>query len=188
MYSSQLYTNYRLLIRTTLLIMILCCPTGVRADGPPDEAEASPKSPWGHFEVVEEKEPHWIQHVLMWFPNRFLDLVDVFRADVGAGLSHGGVIRITKYGQAGYRKMSPASARLGLMGRRAPALLEESDEKGIGPNFTQSKQRVICPGEIGAGLDLLIVGAYAGVCVDEAVDFIGGIFFIDILDDDLKVH
>ena len=48
-----------------------------------------------------------------------------------------------------------------------------------------SKERKICPGEVGLGADLG-VGLYAGVCVDEALDFVAGLFFLDLLGDDIR--
>ena len=50
--------------------------------------------------------------------------------------------------------------------------------------FSRSKDRSVCPGEIGLGVDLFL-GVYAGICVDELADFATGIFFLDIKDDDL---
>ena len=43
------------------------------------------------------------QRVLLYIPNRVVDFLDIFRVDVGAGPSVGGVIRVTKYAQAGMR-------------------------------------------------------------------------------------
>jgi hypothetical protein len=43
----------------------------------------------------------------------------------------------------------------------------------------------VCEAEIGLGLDVLLVGAYGGVCLDEVADFVGGIFLIDFKGDDL---
>ena len=41
-------------------------------------------------------------------------------------------------------------------------------------------------GELGAGADILLVGAYVGFCPEEVLDFIGGIFTFDMMDDDVK--
>jgi tyrosyl-tRNA synthetase len=151
------------------------------------EVAVSPKPGWGDFTVVEEKEDYtWWQKTLLWFPNRILDFIDIFRVDVGVGPALGGVIRITKYGQAGYRRMSPASLRFGGFGRNAPFVMESSNEFGIGPGYVKSKDREVCGGEIGAGADLFLVGAYVGFCPEELVDFVGGIFTFDIMDDDFK--
>ena len=150
-----------------------------------ESAPASPKPGWGEFEVVEEKVERsiWLE-IALWPVNRFLDLIDIFRVDVGVGGATGGVVRITEYGQAGYRSISPGSVRVGGFGRDWPAMLETSSEFGIGPTFVQSKDREVCTGEIGVGADLFI-GAYLGLCVEEVADFVTGLFFLDIMDDDL---
>ena len=146
----------------------------------------SPKEAWKSFEPtqVNEGSPWW-SDVLLWLPNRVLDLWDVFRADVGVGPSFGAVVRVTKYGQLGYRQMAPASLRVGDFGRQMPFLIESSNELGVGPAYVDSSDRNVCDGEIGLGADVLVAGAYAGVCVDEFADFVAGIFFIDLKHDDL---
>ena len=45
---------------------------------------------------------------------------------------------------------------------------------------------MVTPGEIGVGLDALIVGAYAGLSIDELGDFVTGLVGIDLNDDDLN--
>jgi hypothetical protein len=65
-------------------------------------------------------------------------------------------------------------------------MLEHSSELGLGPGFIQSHDRTVCKGELGAGADLFIAGAYGGVCIDELIDFVAGIFFLDVSGDDLK--
>lgn len=155
------------------------------AEAPQLETETSPKSPWGEFPIAEEKEDRWWTQILLWVPNRFMDLIDVFRVDVGVGPAYGGVVRLTKYGQVGYREMSPASVRIGDFGRKIPFTVERSNEFGIGPGFLQSKDRKVCAGEIGVGADLF-VGAYAGFCPEELVDFFAGLVFLDVMSDDMK--
>ena len=145
----------------------------------------SPKDPWVDLAADQlGKGGSWGSDVLWYIPNRILDLIDIFRVDVGVGPSVGGVVRITKYAQFGYREMLPASVRVGYLGRRAPVLIETSNEFGIGPAFVESADREICPAEIGVGADVILAGVYGGVCLDQIVDFIGGIFFIDFKEDD----
>ncbi len=122
----------------------------------------------------------------LYLPNRLIDLFDIFRVDVGAGVAYGGVIRLTKYGQAGYREISPASLRLGLRGRRAPWVLERTNEFGIGPTFLGSPSRPVTPAEVGVGVDLLIIGGYVGISLDEFADFAAGIVGVDFKDDDFQ--
>lgn len=147
----------------------------------------SPKEPWDDLALSDtEEETPWWRDVLLYVPNRILDLVDVFRVDVGVGASVGGVVRVTKYVQGGYRQMAPVSVRIGDFGRTFPVMVESSSEIGISPAFKQSADREVCEAELGLGLDALIVGGYGGVCLDELADFIGGIFLIDFKDDDYK--
>lgn len=153
-------------------------------DGP--EVAASPKEGWGDFPIVEEPAPRPVwQKLILWVPNRIMDLIDVFRVDVGVGPAFGAVARVTKYGQVGYRSMSPGSLRIGDFGREAPVMLESSNEFGIGPGFVKSKDRKVCYAEVGAGADLFVAGAYAGICGEELVDFIAGLFFLDTMHDDI---
>ena len=147
-----------------------------------EEVTASPKEGWN--EIPKKEEHSLARQIFLWIPNRIADLFDVFRVDVGVGPAAGAVVRVTEYGQAGYRQLLPVSVRAGLMGRRAPIMLEHGNEIGIGPIFAQSAQRKICPGELGAGVDILIVGGYAGLCFDELADFFGGLFLFDMKDDD----
>jgi len=153
----------------------------------PPPVAVSPKEPWPEFKAGEapplESTPWWEQ-ALLWVPNRIADLIDIFRVDVGVGPAVGGVVRVTKYGQVGYRMMMPASFRGGLFGRKAPVLVESSNEFGVGPLYVNSSDRKVCTGELGLGLDVLVLGGYGGICVEEVADFVAGIFFLDLRDDD----
>lgn len=122
--------------------------------------------------------------VLLYVPNRLADLLDIVRVDAGVGPAFGAVVRVTKWGQAGYRDLSPLSLRVGLRGRKLPVFLERSNEFGVGPAFLQSSEREVTPVEIGAGADLFFAGAYFGISLDEALDFLLGFVGIDIHDDD----
>lgn len=186
--------NFRISLTVFCLILLLNAPAlclAQRYDYEID-ANASPKRPWGDFAIKSEPEsraqsrsPWWAQ-VLLWIPNRVMDFIDIFKVDAGVGPSFGAVVRITRYGQVGYRSVSPLSVRAGLFGRRVPFMLENSSEFGIGPGYVSSDDRKVCKGEIGVGADLFLAGAYGGVCVDELMDFIAGIFFLDVSGDDIK--
>lgn len=126
-----------------------------------------------------------VHNVFMYLPNRLLDLVDIVKADLGIGPSYGGVIRVTRYGQIGYRQFDSWSLRLGLHGRQSPLFLEKVPESGFITNFHGTVQRRVDEFEIGAGADIGIAGAYLSVSPDQLVDFFGGIFGFDPLDDDL---
>ena len=156
---------------------------------PPQVGElvpTSPKEAWGDLGAIQSGEGSpWWSDVLLYIPNRVLDLIDVFRVDVGVGASVGAVVRVTEYAQLGYRQMAPVSLRVGDFGRQFPVLVETSNEIGVSPAFKQSADRDVCSAEIGLGGDLLIVGAYGGICLDELADFVGGLFLIDFKDDDM---
>ncbi|MBX7139267.1 MAG: hypothetical protein K1X83_14930 [Oligoflexia bacterium] len=192
-----------MVLKTGFLAAALCSavfsvfaqPSPALAQISTEDVAVSPKSPWGEFTVVEDgagsapavesnRQPVWAK-ILLWIPNRVMDAVDMVRVDVGAGVSAGAVARFSKYGQVGYRQMSPFSLRAGLFGRRPPVMVETSNEFGIGPGYVNSKDRKVCPGEFGLGLDFLL-GGYIGICTEEMVDFAAGLFFVDVMDDDIK--
>ena len=151
-----------------------------------DKVEVSPLKPWSDFSSEpQEESPSVFKQILLWPVNRVLDLIDIFKFDIGVGPSLGAVARVTKYGQVGYRQMLPASLRIGNFGRDWPVKLEYGEEIGAGPLFAESRVRNTCPGEVGAGVDLLLFGIYAGVCTEEILDFGAGLVFFDPLDDDL---
>ena len=126
----------------------------------------------------------WEVATLLYLPNRVLDLIDIFRVDVGIGPTYGGVIRVSKYFQSGRRSVAPFSLRTGLRGRKFPVFLEQQSEFGFGQQYLNSVDRDITPAEVGVGLDMFIVGGYAGISFDEFVDFCVGIFGFDYKDDD----
>ncbi len=175
----------------TFMVLATVLASGASAEVPPQEeprVEASPKQPWGEFTLKDnpeqKSEPLWAK-ILLWVPNRVLDFIDIFRVDVGVGPTYGAVARVTKYGQVGFRSVAPLSVRVGDFGRTSPVLLEHSSEMGIGPAYLESKDRKVCNSEIGIGADLLI-GAYAGICFEEVLDFAAGLFFLDVKNDDLR--
>jgi hypothetical protein len=126
------------------------------------------------------------RRILLYLPNRFLDLIDIFKADVGVGPALGAVARVTEHGQIGYRSVSPVSLRVGLRGRNPPVMAETADEYGVGPDFINSSDREVGKGEVGVGLDLFIVGAYAGIDFYQLPDFLLGFFGVDYAEDDLS--
>ena len=75
-----------------------------------DLVPTSPKEAWGDLGAIQSGEGSpWWSDVLLYIPNRVLDLIDVFRVDVGVGASVGSVVRVTEYAQLGYRRMAPLS-------------------------------------------------------------------------------
>ena len=163
-----------------IFTLILLLPLNLLAES---YAAGSPKEPWPDLEYQQiEADSAW-DSILMWFPNRFLDFIDMFKADVGIGTSLGAVVRFTPYAQAGFRSV-PFSLRAGNLGRRSPIMIESCSEAGLSPDFKESNDRRLCSAEIGIGVDLLIPGAYVAICPDEMLDFALGIFLIDYKGDD----
>lgn len=150
----------------------------------PVEVPASPKRAWDELPQQRQNDDYdlW-QKVFLYIPNRVLDLIDIFHVDVGAGPTYGGVLRLSEQGQMGHREVDPFSFRLGLFGRQLPVLVEKNSEYGFGSNYTSSEDRSVCPGEFGFGLDLFL-GGYIGICIDEAIDFFGGVVGFDPKGDD----
>jgi len=150
----------------------------------PDHVLVSPKEGWS--EIPENDDVPLSDRLLFWLPNRLLDLWDIIRVDAGVGPSLGGAVRITRFVQAGSRNFMPGSLRVGALGRRWPIMLETSDEEGFAPfDYSASAQRDVCTFELGVGLELLVAGAYLGVCPEEIFDFLGGVFLLDFEHDDL---
>jgi hypothetical protein len=165
------------------IIAVFCCHTPALFA---ETAPASPKKPWGEFQVVKEEEPTWITHALLWVPNRIVDFIDIFRVDAGVGVGTGAVVRLTSWGQMGIRDQEPGMLRIGDFGRDWPVIIEDTDERGFITDFTSVPERNLCKGIIGVGADVVLVGAHAGFCPEELLDFVLGIFFIDIMDDDYQ--
>ena len=167
-------------MKLLILLISIFFSISLAAESP----QVSPNPGWSEVQVQERTRPTVLTQILLWVPNRIADIIDVFRLDVGVGPATGVVIRISDNFQAGYRVMSPLSFRVGNFGRDYPWLIETSNEIGITPAFRQSSQRKVCGSELGVGADLLIVGGYGGICIQEVADFIAGIFFIDLNQDD----
>ena len=177
-----------------LVLFLLVAPLCVYGEVSPKEGRppapsiaTSPNEPWPDFKPGDElpvASSPWWEQALLWIPNRVADLIDIFRVDLGVGPAVGGVVRVTKYGQVGYRMMMPVSVRGGLFGREVPVLVESSNEFGVGPLYVNSADRKVCTGELGLGLDIFLIGGYGGICVEEVADFFAGIFFLDLRDDD----
>ena len=146
---------------------------------------------WG--DETSEKPHHSIGHkLLMYIPNRVLDLLDIvrLRVRVGPGLAAG--VRVTD--PLSVYVGSYVSAYAGLPGPRLeptikwPVVLESYNgatlsflhvATGLGADPGYS------PTEIGASLHLLLIGIDVDVDPMEAVDFIAGFFFLDPRGDDL---
>lgn len=150
-----------------------------------------PVPPVRAAERREREERNLGIELLLYIPNRVLDLFDMVRARlrVGPGLAAG--VRVTEplsVYVGGY-----ASVYAGLPGPRqrpwipipvglethtgvTASVADATLDAGIGPDYS--------PTEVGASLHLLIVGADVGVDPMEIVDFLAGFILMDPRGDD----
>ena len=141
---------------------------------------------------VEDPE-HGVGHKLLFYiPNRFLDLIDCFRARVrvGPGLScsfsmtHRGAFFAGKYntvyaGLPGPRAPKKFVSPVGREKQKGIILMgvDATDDTDYSPNHA--------PAEIQVGAQALIIGADVGVDLWEIGDFFCGLVLIDLRKDDL---
>ena len=142
---------------------------------------------------AEDAESHGVVHtVLLYLPNRVLDLLDVVRLRVRVGPGLAVNARATEL--AAVFAGSYASVYAGLPGPRnrplpkLPAGVETrtgvqasvadaSVSGGFGPDYG--------PAEFGLGTQLFIIGFDAGVDPWELLDFVTGFVCVDLRHDDL---
>ena len=141
---------------------------------------------------VDEPE-HGVGHKLLFYiPNRFLDLIDCFRARVRVGPGLSCSFSMTQRGAFFAGKYNTVYA--GLPGPRAP-------EKFVSPVGREKQKGIIlmgvdatddtdypprhAPVEIQIGAQALIIGADVGIDFWEIGDFFTGLVLIDLRKDDL---
>lgn len=181
-------------MKTNLLItaclLLQACSHSVPL--PADSNVAFPRSSAAAAPEYDDEGRSLFRSIVLYVPDRVLDLLDIFRLRlrIGPGLAAG--IRATEAAQlyAG----SYFSLYAGLPGPRLRPLpklplgleshsgvdisvLEASVGGGIGPDYSST--------ECGASLHALLLGADAGFDPIEAIDFAAGLIFIDIREDDL---
>ena len=133
-----------------------------------------------------------IHKIVMFIPNVILDFVDVVRLRVRVGPGIAADVRATELASVFVGSYGSVYAGLpGPRNRRRPKLpiglesrsgvqvsvADATAEGNIGPDYG--------PAEIGVGVHLLIVGVDVGVEPLELLDFVTGLVFIDLRNDDL---
>ena len=144
-------------------------------------------------QTEEGKPSHGVLHkVLFYIPNRLFDLLDTvrLRARVGPGVAVS--VRATEavdvfvgsYGSVYVGLPGPRGRRLpklpvGLESRTGAevSIVDATVGLGADPDYG--------PTEIGLGAHILIVGVDAGIEPLEILDFLAGLLFIDLRQDDL---
>ncbi len=125
--------------------------------------------------------------VLLYLPNRILDIGDVARAGVDVGPGMGLDARVTRFVQAamvsrtsvgvGYQTFRHLPVHAGVESTFAVGPVGVSPNIGVGWYKSGSDVRL--------ELHVLIVGLHVAVDPLEVVDLAGGILGLDLLDDDL---
>lgn len=166
----------KLIVAAVVAGVVACAP----AEGRAAEADDS---------VVE---PISLMHrLVMYVPNRVLDVFDVVRLRVRIGPGVAVDVRATQVAAA--FAGSYASLYVGLPGPRnrvmpklpvgvesrsgvQASVADATVTGGVGPDYG--------PAEIGVGVQALFVGVDIGVDPLEILDLVAGIFFIDLRNDD----
>ena len=157
----------------------------------------------------------WLDKVTLYFPNRILDIMDVFTLNLGVGLTAHASLRVTHEAEIGggfsataqmvkdHNRQYGFARRNGVysgfgpyvatdMVRRPAYLLAKEywwDKEGL---VTPSDEVPFLPKEgavdfweIGGSLGLGVIEADVSIHPVEILDAVLGFFFIDISDDDL---
>lgn len=131
--------------------------------------------------VVSER-PGVVRQVLLYVPNRIVDLLDVVHAGIGLGLGIGPDVRVTSYGQLALQ----AGVGVGLQWddrAHSPGIANASATAALGPFRTGAgagSAASIGQWEVGASA----AGLKFAVDLEEVVDFVLGWFFVDFRRDD----
>ena len=156
----------------------------------------------------------WMDKVTLYFPNRVLDLLDVFSLNIGVGLTAHASLRATHELEIGggvattaqmvkdYNRQYGFASRNGYysgagpfvstnMERRPAVLLAKEywwDKDGLvspSDDIFLPKEGAIDFWEIGGSLGLAVIEADVSIHPVEILDAVLGFFFLDITDDDL---
>ena len=156
---------------------------------PQDEAPAledEAPAPVEQAQPEEEEGRGVLTHVLMYLPNRVIDLFDVAKAGVDVGPGVGIELKATEYVQL--MALSTFAVGVGFQGlRHLPIRIGPEAAMGVGPlgGAAEVGGWYRSPTEFRVGAHVLLVGAHASVDPVEIVDFVLGFILVDIKDDDL---
>jgi hypothetical protein len=168
-----------ILVAAAALALPACAST--RAAGPAAAAEEGAKDSGsgGGGEGT-------VHFLLMYLPNRVLDLFDVARAGVNVGPGLGGQVKVTDAAQAMY--LSRTSVGVGLESLRHPPIYASAENAvGVGPLSADTNLGLgwyQSPTDVRLEAHPLIVGAHAAVDPVEIADFVLGFFGFDLREDD----
>jgi hypothetical protein len=181
-------TKRILIMKHSTLLLLL---SGFIACAPCYGETASEKTPTE--KKSSEKQTHSpIHKIAMFIPNVILDLCDVVRLRVRVGPGIAADVRATELASAFVGSYGSVYAGLpGPRNKRRPKLpIGLESRSGIQVSVADATAEGIIgpdygPTEIGVGVHLLIVGLDVGLEPFELLDFVTGLVFIDLRDDDL---
>jgi len=174
-----------------LLIVVLFSLESLAVEAVADATEPATVSATG-TEPEPAPRKHGVGHkILMYIPNRVIDLVDIFRLRLRVGPGVSATLRATAYAPAyvgvhktafvglpGPRKTHRLRSPIGLESRKGiEMLVDATDDSAHDAGYS--------PTEVVIGAQLLLVGAEGGVDAVEIGDFIAGFLFFDPRGDDL---
>jgi len=126
--------------------------------------------------------------VLLYPVNRVLDILDIFRLNVGFGPGYGINVRATKLLQAGVESYSTVRVGLGkesgIWNPRYGIVYTESELFTAGVSLTYQGGRQRGTLEVGTTVHLGIIGADAAIDLAEVADFLLGFAMVDFKEDD----
>lgn len=157
------------------------------AIAPQDEVPAAAEeAPAAVEEAPADEGRGVVGGILMYLPNRVIDLFDVAKLGVDVGPGLGIELKATEYAQL--MALSTFAVGVGFQGlRHLPFRVGPEAAFGVGPlgGAAEIGGWYRGPTEFRVGLHALLVGAHASVDPVEIVDFVLGFLLIDIKDDDL---
>src|SRR5262245_51506207 len=169
-------------------VVVLCLALAPSALASPATPPATPRAE----SFAAAHEAGLGSKLLLWIPNRLLDLFDIVRLRVRVGPGISVSARATEAadvavgthltvfaGLPGPRGEKKISLPIGLetyAGLEVSLLEAGSEDEGTGPRYG--------PTEVGAGAQALLVGIDVGVEPYDALDFLAGILFLDPRGDD----
>lgn len=124
--------------------------------------------------------------LLLYVPNRVLDLTDIVRVGVDVGPGFGGSAQVTTAARAAY--LNRLSVGVGLQTlRHLPVKAAADVELGVGPlggDVSPGLGWYRSPADIRVEVHPLLVGAHVAVEPLEITDLVLGLFGFDISEDD----
>jgi hypothetical protein len=124
--------------------------------------------------------------ILMYIPNRFLDLFDMVRVGVNVGPGIGGQVKATDPVQATFIERMSVGAGLESL-RHLPVYGSAESAVGLGPLSSDMNLGLgwyQSPTDVRVEVHALLIGAHVAIDPVEIADFILGFFTIDLRKDD----